>query len=170
MANLAQMVNAVAPIVATPQAAAVQPIYYPVLLHAQAALRDAVDVHVYGPYLDPVWPVSPGRWPYEVADLGPFTTVDAAASVSAHGDRLALTLVNRDPAHGDTAEIVLRDHAFAGPVEIKTITAGGPGDPVVMPDVEPVHMEQGTENPKNGTVVLSLPPQSFTLIEAAISR
>jgi alpha-N-arabinofuranosidase len=170
MANLAQMVNAIAPIVATPQGAAVQPIYYPVLMHAQAALDEAVDVHVYGSHLDPVWPDSPGRWPYKVADLGPFTAVDAAASVSASQDRVALTLVNRDPDHGDTAEIVLRDHAFAGTVEIKTITAGGPGDPVVMSDVETVHMEHGTETPKDGTVVLHLPPQSFTLIEAAISR
>jgi hypothetical protein len=40
----------------------------------------------------------------------------------------------------------------------------------VLPDVETVHMEHGTEHPKDGTVVLTLPPQSFTLIEAAISR
>jgi hypothetical protein len=141
-----------------------------VLLHAQAALRYAVDVHVYGEHLDPVWPKDTGRWPYKVDDLGPFTTVDAAASVSAKTNRIALTLVNRDPANEDITEIVLRDHAFAGPVQIKTVTAGGPGESRVLPDVETVHVEFGTENPKDGTVVLSLPPQSFTLIEAAISR
>jgi alpha-N-arabinofuranosidase len=42
MANLAQMVNAIAPIVTSPEAAAVQPIWYPVLLHSQAALDLAV--------------------------------------------------------------------------------------------------------------------------------
>jgi hypothetical protein len=31
-------------------------------------------------------------------------------------------------------------------------------------------VEHGTEHPKDGTVVLTLPPQSFTLVEAAISR
>ena len=170
MANLAQMVNAIAPIVTTPETAAVQPIYYPVLLHAQAALHDAVDVHVYGSHLDPVWPQSPGRWPYKVADIGPFTSFDAAATVSANKDRVALTIVNRDPDHSDTAEIVLRDHEFTGPAEIRTITAGGPGEPRILPEVETVHMEHGTENPKDGTVVLTLPPQSFTLVEAAISR
>jgi len=170
MANLAQMVNAIAPIVTTPETAAVQPIYYPVLLHAQAALHDAVDVHVYGSHLDPVWPQSPGRWPYKVADIGPFTSFDAAATVSANKNRVALTVVNRDPDHSDTAEIVLRDHEFAGPAEIRTITAGRPGEPRILPEVETVHMEHGTENPKDGTVVLTLPPQSFTLVEAAISR
>jgi alpha-L-arabinofuranosidase len=170
MANLAQMVNAIAPIVASPETATVQPIYYPVLLHAQAALDHAVDVHVYGSYLDPVWPGSSGRWPYKVADIGPFTSFDVAASVSANSDRVALTIVNRDPVDPGTAQIILRDFAFAGPAEIKTITAGGPGEPRVLPDVETVHMEHGTEHPKDGTVVLTLPPQSFTLIEAAISR
>jgi alpha-N-arabinofuranosidase len=170
MANLAQMVNAIAPIVTLPDAAAVQPIYYPVLLHARAALDNAVDAHVYGSHLDPVWPGSPGRWPYKVADIGPFTSFDAAASVSANTDRVALTLVNRDPVNAGTAEIVLRDFTFAGSAQIETITAGGPGEPRVLPDVETVHMEHGTEHPKDGTVVLTLPPQSFTLIEAAISR
>jgi alpha-L-arabinofuranosidase len=170
MANLAQMVNAIAPIVTSPAAAAVQPIYYPVLLHARAALDNAVDAHVYGSHLDPVWPGSPGRWPYKVADIGPFTSFDAAASVSANTDRVALTLVNRDPVNAGTAEIVLRDFTFAGSAQIETITAGGPGEPRVLPDVETVHMEHGTEHPKDGTVVLTLPPQSFTLIEAAISR
>jgi alpha-L-arabinofuranosidase len=164
------MVNAIAPIVTTPETATVQPIYYPVLLHAQAALYDAVDVHVYGSHLDPVWPQSPGRWPYKVADIGPFTSFDAAATVSANKDRVALTIVNRDPDDSDTAEIVLRDHEFAGPAEIRTITAGRPGEPRILPEVETVHMEHGTENPKDGTVVLTLPPQSFTLVEAAISR
>ena len=127
MANLAQMVNAIAPIVTTAETATVQPIYYPVLLHAQAALDEAVDTHVYGEYLDPVWPESPGRWPYIVKDLGPFTAVDAAATVTSEKGRVAMTLVNRAPDDPQTTEIVLRNLAFTGPVEITTVTAGGQG-------------------------------------------
>ena len=80
-----------------------------------------------------------------------------------------MTLVNRAPDDPQTAEIVLRNLAFAGPVEITTVTAGGQGEPRVLPDVATAHLEHGTEDPKDGTVVLTLPPQSFTLIEAAIS-
>jgi len=170
MANLAQMVNAIAPIVTTEETAVVQPIYYPVLLHAQAALDEAADVHVYGPCLEPAWPDSPGRWPYLVKDLGPFTVLDAAATVSANNGRVAVTLVNRDPDRPQTAEVLLRDHAFAGSASIRTLTAGGEDESRALPDVATVHLEQGTENPKDGIVVLTLPPQSFTLIEAAISR
>jgi alpha-N-arabinofuranosidase len=169
MANLAQMVNAIAPIVTTPETATVQPIYYPVLLHAQAALDEAVDAHVYGDYLDPVWPDSPGRWPYIVKDLGPFTAIDAAATVDTDRGRVAVTLVNRSPDDQQTTEIVLRNRVFTGPVEITTVTAGGQGEPRVLPDVATARLERGTEDPKGSAVVLTLPSQSFTLIEAAIS-
>jgi hypothetical protein len=78
-----------------------------------------------------------------------------------------VTLVNRNADHPETAEITLRDHNFAGPAEIRTVTAGGSR---VLPDVEAAHLERGTETPRDGTVVLALPPRSFTLIEAAIGR
>jgi alpha-N-arabinofuranosidase len=170
MANLAQMVNAIAPIVTTPETAVVQPIYYPVLLHAQGALDEAVDVFVDGPHLEPVFPDDPGRWPYKVADLGPFTAIDAAASVSANKDRVALTLINRHPDEAQTAEIVLRDFTFGGPAEIKTVTAGDPAAPRLLPDVATAQLHQGTEKTSYETVVITLPPKSFTLVEAPLSR
>ncbi len=59
MANLAQMVNAIAPIVTTPDAAVVQPIFYPVMLHAGNALSLAIDSYVDGPTIGA--PASPGQ-------------------------------------------------------------------------------------------------------------
>jgi alpha-L-arabinofuranosidase len=79
MANLAQMVNAIAPVVTTPRTAVTQPIYHPVLLHAQAALANAADVYVNRPTVSPLLvPGQHSRWPHRVADLGPFSLVDAA--------------------------------------------------------------------------------------------
>ena len=49
MANLAQMVNAIAPIVTSGTGAATQPIYYPFLLHSEAALDEAVGLRVAAP-------------------------------------------------------------------------------------------------------------------------
>src|SRR6202451_1444357 len=80
MANLAQMVNAIAPIVTSADTAAVQPIWYPVLLHAQAALDVAVDVHVDGPTVSPEFPAGASRGPFRVADLGALRLIDAAAA------------------------------------------------------------------------------------------
>jgi alpha-L-arabinofuranosidase len=168
MANLAQLVNAIAPVVTTSDAAVVQPIYYPVLLHARAALDVAVDVHVDGATVSPELPPDASRWPHRVADLAPFTLVDAAATVSANNQRVAVTLVNRgyDP---EIAEVRLRDFSFDGAATIRTVTAGGDGEPRVLPDVATAHLEEGSETVKDGTVVLTLPPQSFTVIEAAMA-
>jgi alpha-N-arabinofuranosidase len=169
MANLAQMVNAIAPIVTTPQAAVTQPIYYPVLLHARAALDVAVDCHVSGPTVNAAPDEARGRWPHRVADLGPFTVVDAAATASTDRGRLALTLVNRS-LEPEPVELVLRDLAFDGAAEITVVTAERGRDARVLPDVEGASVTEGSEKPAGSLLSLTLPPQSFAVIEATTSR
>jgi alpha-N-arabinofuranosidase len=166
MANLAQLVNAIAPVVTTPEAAAVQPIYYPLLLHAQAALELAVDVHVDSRVLEEVGPLDDTRWPHRVADLAPFQAVDAAASASADGTRLAVTLVNRADA-AEPVELVLRDHAFAGEAAVRSVVDAAPGAARVLPDVAVVDLREGSVGPAGGRLELELAPRSFTLVEAA---
>jgi alpha-L-arabinofuranosidase len=169
MANLAQMVNAIAPIVTTPETAVTQTIWYPVLLHAQAALNTAVDVYTDGPTINLPAGSDPGRWPHRVSDLGPFPMVDAAATVSPDRGRIALTLVNRNPDQAETAEIVVRDLAFDGPVELHTVTAA-PGTASAVPGVQGARVEEGSEAAKGGTVTITLPPRSFTTVEAALAH
>jgi alpha-L-arabinofuranosidase len=168
MANLAQMVNAIAPIVTSPEAAAVQPIWYPVLLHSQAALDLAVDVHVNGPVVSPDLPAGASRWPFRVGDLGPFGLIDAAATVSVNAHKVAVTLVNRSPEE-EQADVLLRDFTFAGPARIRTVTAARAGDTRTLPDVETAQLEEGSEHPKDEMVAIRLPPRSFTVIEAAMT-
>jgi alpha-L-arabinofuranosidase len=170
MANLAQMVNAIAPIVTTGDAAAVQPIYYPFLLHARAALALAADVHVDGPVISPELPDGASRWPHRVADLGPFSLVDAAASVSADRGRIAVTLVNRGP-DAAAARLVLRDFAFAGQAAVTTVTAGGDAGPGIapVPGIEGVHLTEGTEPAHGPVLALTLPPRSFTVVEVPVA-
>jgi alpha-L-arabinofuranosidase len=168
MANLAQLVNVIAPVVTTPGTAVTQPIYYPLLLHAQAALDAAADVHVDGPTVSPLGP-GHSRWPHRVADLGPFRMVDAAATVSPGRRRLALTLLNRNPDQPETTEIVLRDHAFDGAAKIRTLTADPGRDGRTLPAVEAVHLSEGSEIPLGQTLTLTLPAQSFTVVEAAMT-
>jgi alpha-L-arabinofuranosidase len=169
MANLAQMVNAIAPIVTTPETAVVQPIYYPMLMHAQAALDIAVDTYVDGTTVMPLSDGNRSRWPHSVADLGPFTLVDAAATARSDRGRLALTLVNRNPDQAETVEVVLRDLLFDGAVGIKTIIAERAGQARELPDVEGVQMREGTQTPRADQCVIALPAQSFTVIEAVLT-
>jgi alpha-L-arabinofuranosidase len=174
MANLAQMVNAIAPIVTDGDAAGVQPIYYPFLLHAAAALEVAADVRVDGPTVSPPLPATASRWPHRVADLGPFALVDAAASVTADRRAVTVTLVNRSPDAAEEARLVLRDYAFAGEAAISTLTAGGDGDPVPLsgvpslPGLAGVRLDRSTA-PAGPVLDLTLPPRSFTVVEAPIA-
>ncbi|MGH3155003.1 MAG: alpha-L-arabinofuranosidase C-terminal domain-containing protein, partial [Streptosporangiaceae bacterium] len=169
MANLAQMVNAIAPVVTTEQTAAAQPIYYPVLMHAQAALDIAADVHVDGPTVSPLGPGHHSRWPHRVADLGPFGLIDAAATTSADRRRLAVTLVNRGETEPEATRIELRDTEFDGPVTVVTVTAERDVGLRALPDVAGVHRDERTEATSGPAVTVELPPQSFTVLEAALS-
>ena len=166
MANLAQMVNVIAPIVTTPETAVVQPIYYPFLFHAQAHHGRAVDTWVDGATVEaPKENLS--RWPYRVDDLGPFTVLDVAATNDPARQRLALTIVNRSQ-EPERAEVVLVHHAFAGTAKMTCAT--GTGRPSGAEAVEHTNIETGEVVPKGARLVLDLPPSSFTMIESGIEE
>jgi alpha-L-arabinofuranosidase len=169
MANLAQMVNVIAPIVTTPDKAVTQPIYYPVLLHAQGALDEAVDCHVSGPTVSGPANEPRGRWLHRFADLGPFTVVDASATASADRGRVAVTLVNRSE-QPEPARLVLRAGEFDGAASITTVTEERGREARALPDVAAATVTEGSEKPGGSVLAITLPASSFTLIEAAISR
>ncbi len=164
MANLAQLVNAIAPIVTTPERAVVQPIYYPFLLHSEGHLDLAVDAYVRGETVDaPTEHLT--RWPHHVADLGPFQIVDAASTVDERRDRLAVTLVNRSTS-AVSCDLELRRASFAGPARLRCVTASDAPPP--LEGVVPARVDSGEEPVKGALVRLELPASSFVLVEASI--
>jgi alpha-N-arabinofuranosidase len=165
MANLAQLVNAIAPVVTTPDRAAVQPIYYPYLLHSVGHLDIAVDAYVSGETVDaPTEHLS--RWPHHVGDLGPFPIVDVASTVDRQRGRLAVTLVNRATS-AITCDLELRRASFAGPAHLRIVTAGGAPSPI--DGVASALVEVAEELAKEALVRLELPASSFVLLEATIA-
>jgi alpha-N-arabinofuranosidase len=164
MANMAQMVNAIAPIVTSPVSAVVQPIYYPFLLHAKGHLGTAVDAFVDGPTVEtPEEHLS--RWEYRIGDLGPFTLVDAAATVDTDRRHLAVTLVNRSE-HDELTELTLERGIIAGPAQVTCVT--GTGQPSSIEDVEQARCSEGEMVPSGSRLAVDLPARSFTLVEAKI--
>jgi alpha-L-arabinofuranosidase len=147
MANLAHMVNAIAPIVTSP-ATTQPPIYYPILLHATTALEIAADVYVTGPTVSLPGANRTNRWPHQIADLGPFSLVDAAATMSASRDKAAVALVNRSPGKPETAVLELRDMVFDGPARIRCLTAEREPATRILPDVEGACLEEGQKPPR----------------------
>ena len=170
MANLAQMVNAIAPIVTTPEAAVVQPIYFPFLLHSQSALDLAVDVHVLGPTVPAPDPSCAGRWTVDLGDLAPFSLVDASATVDRDRRHLSVALVNRSYDAPEAVEIVLRDMAFGDTARVQVLTAAASTEPSAVLGVLPAHLEEGSEAAKGPKLVVTMPPQSFVVVEVAMTN
>ncbi|HLI01439.1 MAG TPA: alpha-L-arabinofuranosidase C-terminal domain-containing protein, partial [Acidimicrobiales bacterium] len=164
MANLAQMVNVIAPIVTTPATAVTQPIYYPFLLHSHGHLDEAVDAFVDGPTVGPP-AAGLSSWAHRVDDQAPFGLVDAAATVDTGRSRVAVTLVNRSESP-ERVELVLRDREFDGVAQLRVVTAGGPSPAVT--GVETVELDEVQEHPNGGVLVAELPARSFTLLEAPV--
>jgi len=121
MANFAQLVNAIAPIFTSPQGLFLQTIYHPLRLYAEHTLDLALDVAVDGEE----YALSPGQETdagggrvHHVADLGPFTLIDTAASLDEAGRALSVALVNRDRDRDLTAAIEVVGADVAGPVAV----------------------------------------------------
>lgn len=164
MANMAQLVNAIAPIVTTSETAVVQPIYYPFLLHSQGHLDTAVDVLVDGPTVDAPAP-GLSRWTHRLDDLQPFTLIDAAATRAADGTRVAVTLVNRSQ-DSERVEIGLRDRSVGPTATVRVVT--GRGERSSVAGVEPATVDETEEHATGGVLVLDLPASSFALVQAEV--
>src|SRR6266850_383679 len=97
IANFAQLVNAIAPIFTNPRGLFLQAIYHPLRLYAEHVQDVALDVHVEGEtYALKPDQESPSGRVHNIADLGPFTLVDASATCDEAGRAVAVALVNRD--------------------------------------------------------------------------
>src|SRR5262249_52045898 len=109
MANLAQLVNAIAPIFTSQQGLFLQTIYHPLRLYAEHMREVALDVSVDAPRHDLAAGLEErtfGRV-HHVADLGPFSLLDAVATCDEGGRALTIGVVNRDRDRPHTATIDL---------------------------------------------------------------
>src|SRR5262249_43131071 len=110
IANLAQLVNAIAPIFTNSRGLFLQTIYHPLRLYAEHTREVALDIHVDGP----TSARAPGQEEqprvgrvHHVADLGPFGLLDAVASCDTAGRELTLAVVNRDRDQAQRAVLEL---------------------------------------------------------------
>ena len=116
MANLAQLVNAIAPIFTSKQGLFLQAIYHPLRLYAEHMREVALDVHVEGPrHALPrdLEEQTLGRV-HHVTDLGPFSLLDAVATSDEAGRELTVAVINRD-----------REQSHAGTVDLGGARASG---------------------------------------------
>jgi len=128
MANLAQMVNVIAPIFTNEEGLFLQTIYYPFRMLSAHTLPVAVDVWVDGPTHELVETPETMHWlwPRPVADMNPFQVLDVAATRSEAGDELTVSVVNRDPDRPVRAQLALTTGTLGAPTVSETVSGPSP--------------------------------------------
>ena len=167
MANLAQLVNVIAPIVTSPEGMFLQAIYHPLRLFADHLGTVSLDVSVECDRHELTEAELPDPWPYRVADLGPFPVLDAIATHSGPDGHLMLSVINRSPDQDVTAEIRLTGSLPEGPASVEEVNGADwkVTNSFAQPDAVTVR-EASIDNFGSGTRY-RFPAHSVTVITAA---
>jgi alpha-L-arabinofuranosidase len=124
IANLAQMVNVIAPIFTSEEDLFLQTIYHPLRLCAEHMQEVVLDAHVVCEKHD--LSIEESSWPHRVADMGPFDVLDVSATRDEGSRTLTLVVVNRDPENTVETTIQLTDATFDGTATAYEVTGDDP--------------------------------------------
>ena len=167
MANLAQLVNVIAPIVTAPDGMFLQGSYHPFAPMAQASHEVAIDTLTdSGTHAHQDRPGE--RWSHRVAGLGPFQLLDVAATRDADARRLTISVVNRDPEQAISTQVNLLGAEATGQMTVHQVTGDNPDavNSLAQPDVVSAHTELRAVRGDRLDVVF--PPHSFTVMEVTL--
>ena len=167
IANLAQMVNVIAPVFTSEEDLFLQTIYHPLSLYAEHAGETVLDAYVDCEMHD-LRREESSSWPNRVSDLGPFDVLDVSATCSASGRDLALFVVNRDPERDVSTTVQLTDVSFEGEATVYEVTGPAP-DAVNSFEEQLVGVAERSVKPSGGSFEHAFPACSITVLCARIS-
>jgi alpha-N-arabinofuranosidase len=166
IANLAQMVNVIAPIFTSEDDLFLQTIYHPLKLcaeHMQPVVLDAY-VECEKHALED----EASSWPHRVADMGPFDVLDVSATRDASGRDLTLVVVNRDPKREVQTTVQLTDAAFDGTATAYEVTGEGPGSTNSF-DRQAVGVSERSVKVEGGSFEHAFPACSVTVMRVGLA-
>jgi alpha-N-arabinofuranosidase len=152
IANLAQMVNVIAPIFTNEKGLFLQTIYYPLQLFANNSRGKALELFVDGPK-------------YKTKRFDDVPYLDASAAYD--NGTLVLNLVNRHPDQAIDVDCEAQDKEFSGPVEGAEVN--GPG--IKSENDFGVTTVQSVKRSATATgrkLRYRLPPHSYTMLKAKL--
>jgi alpha-N-arabinofuranosidase len=152
MANLAQLVNVIAPMFTNPKGMFLQTTYFPLQLFSSNARGKALDLHASGPS-------------YESKRYGATPYLDTSAAYD--NGTLVLNVVNRHRDQPVEAEFEAQDKQFAGPVDVAEVNG---------PDIKsendfdkmPVKTVTKTATASGKKLVYRFPPHSYTMLKTKL--
>ena len=163
LANYAQMVNVIAPIFTRPDGLFLQTVYHPLRLYAEHAQAVALDAFVDSPVLE-VPTVSA-----EVRDLGPFQSLDVAATCDFDAHGVCISVVNRQRDLAVTARIDLYGRAFDGPLEVHEVNAADVSATNSFEQPELVGVRSRQLESAGSSVEYTFPAHSLTVMRGRLS-
>jgi alpha-N-arabinofuranosidase len=121
MANLAQLVNVIAPIVTREDGLFLQTIYHPLRLFGDYLGTSAMSTHVESERHEFTEPPTDDPRLHRIADLGPFPVLDAVATRSGGDGPLMLSVINRSPDTDVTAQVDVNGPYVPGPARVEEV-------------------------------------------------
>jgi alpha-N-arabinofuranosidase len=168
MANLAQLVNVIAPIVTSEQGMFLQGIYYPLQLMAEATREVALDTFVKsGGHVHRDLPGQ--RWHHRVAGLGPFQLLDVAASRDPDARHLTISVVNRDPEQSLATRILLHGAQARGRMTAREVNGADPSVINTFEQPDQIAVRSFEQRVKGDGIDIDFPPHSFTVLEVDLA-
>lgn len=167
IANLAQMVNVIAPIFTSPEGLFLQSIYHPLALLAEHTQDLALDTWVDGPTITLPDPPPGQEKPSRAAKYGPFDVLDVVATRDEARETLVVSLVNR--SESEPLDVVLELSAGEATGEVCRYEVNGDDVHGVNDFSDPhnVDVTETVEQQSGRTVRIQLPPHSHTVLRMA---
>ena len=167
IANLAQMVNVIAPIVASKEDLFLQTIYHPLRLYAEHAQETVLDAFVDCETHDLAKEEESSSWPHRVSDMGPFDVLDVSATCDESRRKVALFVVNRDPENVVSTTIQLTDAGFEGEAAVYEVTGPSP-DAINSFEEQPIGVKERSVDTAGSSFEHDFPACSVTVLRARI--
>jgi len=152
IANMAQLVNVIAPIFATERGLFLQTIYYPLQLIASNSFGNALELFIDGP-----------SYQTQTDPAAPYRDISAAHDQGT----LVLNVVNRNLTEPVQATFELEDKQFAGAYQVSEVN--GP-DVKAMNDFgsSPIKTVTKSVDASGTRLRYSFPPHSFTMLKGKL--
>jgi len=168
IANLAQLVNVIAPIFTNKEGLFLQTIYHPLRLYSQYMLDVALDAFVDCETYTQAPEKENVPWLHRMADLGPFKFLDVSVTRDATGHELAIAVVNRDRERAHETTIQLTDALTISNVSAYEVNGAAPD--VINSFAQPaaVSVREHALDIEGHSFTYSFPAHSVTVLRAHV--
>lgn len=164
LANLAQMVNVIAPIFTSSDGTFLQAIYHPLRLYAEHTRELALDVYTES---DSIEIKDAENTRHRIEDLSPFEMLDVSASRDVDGRKLTIGVVNRSQDRDVETAIELQD-ANAAAVKRYEVNASDVVSANNFDSPDEVNVSEGSISVDGGRFEYTFPAHSLTLFSVQL--